>query len=132
MHIRLIACGAFVGAVAVAVALAAPTQAARGLVTIHQTGSNWSVTLTWTGGSECKGITLPQPIGTVVKGTELQVRNAFALDGFNSRNCTRTSTGGMVNGGDFRVVGPYSEDDYQLIYPDVSQRYMSFRPAATG
>ncbi|MFE3988003.1 hypothetical protein ACFXPR_26250 [Nocardia tengchongensis] len=126
----MIACAGLVATAAET--LAAPSaHAATGSVVISQTGSNWHVTLTWNGGNECKSVTLPSPTGTVIKGTELQVRNAFALEGFNASNCRRTTTGGVVGGGDFHVLRPYSPNDVKLLYPGVSQLYMSFRPTIT-
>ena len=116
-------CGAGLAALTVAALLAARVDAAEGSATIFETGVGKLTDLSWNGGDECQVVQLAPPPDPMNPTREIQVNSDIRLGGFFSDNCTKTTTGGVLNGPDFHVSSGMA-----LVYPGPSLQSISLRP----
>ena len=122
MLIRTV-CGAGFAALAVAALLAARVDAAEGSATVFETGFGKLTDLSWNSGDECQAVQLAPSPDSMNSTREIQVNSDIRLGGFFSDNCTKTTTGGVLNGPGFYVSGSMA-----LVYPGQSLQSISLHP----
>jgi hypothetical protein len=122
MLIRTVS-GAGLAALTVAALLAARVHAAEGFANVFETGVGKLSDLSWNGGDECQVVQLAPAPDSINPTREIQVNSDIRLGGFFSDNCTKTTTGGVINGPDF-----YVSSGTALVYPSPSLQSISLHP----